>query len=350
MKTVKLGSIPVGDGFPTVFVAETGSFFNKEVDTACKYITAVAKSGADIFKTEIIHDANICLANTGTMVSYAHAGGKSTEVYREHVERKQLSLKEYAHIFAHARSIGIPFLATVFDYAGIDFLKSEGGCAIKISRNNINNVPLIRYAAQSKLPIIFDEGFIYLDELAFGIRCAREAGCDDIIVNYHPGLNPAPADRHNLKVIETYKTTFGIPIGLACHFRGDEILYTAIGAGVNIIEKGVDDNPDREEADLVSATPMKDLAAVVANVKACWKALGDPRPQPPEPRDLSSRCCIVAAKPIAADTILKTEDLRFAWPPVGISTRDWDCVIGSKTTRAIEKDQPLNWEDIQSLR
>ncbi|CAN5789076.1 pseudaminic acid synthase [soil metagenome] len=347
MRTVQLGPIPVGDGHPTVFVAETGSFFNKEVETACQYLDVIARSGADIFKTEIIHRADICLPHDQTLVAYNHLGGKKTENYREHVERKQLSLADYATIFDHARKLDMPFLATVFDFEGVDFLKSAGGCAMKISRNNINNVPLIRYAARAGLPLIFDEGFVYLDELAAALRWAREAGCEDFVINYHPGLNPAPAARHNLRVIETYKETFGLPIGLACHFRGEEILYAAIGAGVNLLEKGVDADPDRIEADLISATPLSCLPGVVEKVKACWSALGSPHPVPPEPRDLVARACIVVAADLPAGTVIEEKHLRFAWPALGISVSYWDRILGASSVRALREGEPLHWSDLR---
>ena len=62
---VMLGSIPVGDGHPTVFVAEVGSFFNQDLELAKSYLRAAAAAGAPVFKTEIIHDADICRNSRG---------------------------------------------------------------------------------------------------------------------------------------------------------------------------------------------------------------------------------------------------------------------------------------------
>ena len=37
-KTVQLGSFAVGDGHPTVFVAEVGNFYNQDINLAIEFL------------------------------------------------------------------------------------------------------------------------------------------------------------------------------------------------------------------------------------------------------------------------------------------------------------------------
>ncbi len=225
----------------------------------------------------------------------------------------------------------------------MDFVRAQGGSSVKIARNNIDNVPLIRYAAASGLPVVFDMGHVTFSEVAQAVDTARAAGARDLIINLHPGANPAPAASHHLRTADTIKGMFGCPVGLSCHYRGDEILYAAVGAGINLLEKGVDSDPDRPEQDLVSALPLRDLPACVAKVRACWDALGATAPEVSADRDLSVRAGLVAGRDIGSGETIRLEDLTWAFPPVGIWATDCDRVVGRAVVTDVPAGTPLKW-------
>jgi len=343
---VDIGGVKVGDVHPVAFVAEVGTFFNRDIGLAMAYLEQAARAGAPIFKTEILHDPDVCLPGTGLVHEYKHAGGASQEDYRALIERKCVPLADYRKLFERCRTLGVPFIATVYDFTGVDFLADVGAGAVKIARDNVDNVPLIRYAARTGLPMIFDAGIVYLEEITRAVHLARDGGADGVVVNHHPGANPAPAEAHHLRAIAMYKAALGVPVGLACHYRGDEMLYVAIGAGANLLEKGVVEDPDRVEQDLVSASRLSELPALVRKVAECSASLGVSRPSPREPRDLSVRKGLVAKRAIAAGATITVDDLRFAWPPVGIPVAQWDLVVGAKAARALAAGDVVRWTDI----
>jgi len=343
---VDIAGVKVGDGHPVALVAEVGTFFNRDIGLAMSYLEQAAEAGAPLFKTEILHDPNVCLPGTGLVHEYRHARGASQEDYRALIERKCVSLADYRKLFERCHALGVPFIATVYDFTGVDFLADVGGAAVKIARDNVDNVPLIRHAARTGLPMIFDAGIVYLEEIARAVRLARDSGAGGVVVNHHPGANPAPAEVHHLRAISMYKEALGVPVGLACHYRGDEMLYVAIGAGANLLEKGVVEDPDRVEQDLVSASRLSELPALVRKVAECSAALGVAQVSAREPRDLSVRKGLVARRAISAGAKIGAEDLRFAWPPHGISVAHWDLVVGSKAVRALAAGDVIRWADI----
>ncbi len=347
IKTVNIGDVIIGDGYPAVFMAEIGTFFNNDIDKSMEYLSSIANAGVRLFKTEILHNPEVCLKNTGLMTSYNHAKGRATEDYRALIERKVISLDEYARLFDFSRNLGIPFVCSVYDIEGIDFLVEQKGAAIKFARDNINNIGLIQYAAQTNLPLIFDAGNLYISEIARAVETAKRNGDGGVIINHHPAANPAPPAIHNLRVLETYKRTFGVPVGLSCHYRGEEILYAAIGAGVNLIEKGVDSDPDRIEQDLVSASNMNSLSEIVSKVNNCWLALGQTRWDVEEPRNKSSWKGVVAKYDIKQGATLNSDNIYFAFPCKGISVEYWDLLAGRKAARNIKKGSVMDWADIE---
>src|SRR5262249_9000711 len=162
-----------------------------------------------------------------------------------------------------------------------------------IARTNIDNVALIRHAARSGLPVIIDTGHCTMEEIGRAAGLVKAEGAP-LILNHHPGRNPCPAEHHHLRVMQTLKEAFQVPVGLACHYRGDEILYVAVGMGCNLVEKGVDFDPDRVEQDLISAAPLAELATIVTKVRNCWSAIGTTPMPIPENRDISARMCLVS--------------------------------------------------------
>lgn len=343
--TVMLGDVPLGDAHPPVLMAEVGTFFNNDMDHAFRLLAAIAATGVRVFKSEILHTADIVLPDSGLLHTYAHASGKTTEDYRALVERKVVPLESYAALMAESRRLGLAFVASVYDAKGADFVAEHGGAGLKIARNNVDNVPLIRHAAGLGLPIIFDMGQVHLDEIIFAVRTAREAGAREVVVNLHPGANPAPPNAHHLAMAEPLKRLLGCPIGLSCHYRGETVLHAAVARGVSLLEKGIDFDPDRAEQDVVSALPAKDLADCLANVSACWEAIGSVTTVPPD-RDLTARSGIVVRRPVAAGETLTADALGYAWPPTGISVAHWDLVVGRRAGVAVAPDTPLTWDMI----
>ena len=118
---VYIGNVPVGDGYPTVFMAEIGTFFNQDIGIAINYIDRAVEAGAPVIKTEILHDANICLKDSRLLHKYVHGTGVREEDYYSLIKRKVVSFENYEKIFAHCRKRNTPYVASVYDLEGIDF-------------------------------------------------------------------------------------------------------------------------------------------------------------------------------------------------------------------------------------
>jgi len=345
MKPVYLGNVPVGDGHPVVLAAEIGTFFNQDIELAKAYLAGVVDAGVPVFKTEILHNPDVCLKSSGLQIKFNHSSGSQVEDYRALIERKTVPLSQYAKLFDECRSLGVPFIASVYDFEGIDFLVAEGGAGIKIARHNIAHLPLIEYSAKTGLPVIFDAGLVYLDELARAVKLAQDNSAQ-VIINHHPGPNPTPAEKQNLRVIQTWKEVFRVPTGISCHYRGDEILYAAVGIGANLIEKGVVDDNTRVEQDVVSAVNLIGLKEFNQRLLNCSAALGQRLPQIPEPRDLNTRKGAVASRRIAKGERLDLEKVGFAWPPIGVRSEDWRVIEGKLAARDLEAGDVIDWKDV----
>jgi sialic acid synthase SpsE len=349
MKPVMLGSIAVGDGHPPVFVAEIGSFFKRDVDRAFDFLQRVVEAGAPIFKTEILHSADTVLADTGLLHNYAHAHGRREEDYRTLIEDRVVPLPRYQALLERCHQIGIPFLASVFDPKGVDFLVEMKAAAIKLARNYVDHHVLIRYAAKTGLPIILDVGETYFSETFAAAEIVRAAGAP-LILLHHPGPNPSPAAVHNMRLIETYKRTLEGPVGLSDHYRGDLMAYVAVALGANMVEKGVVDDPDAAEADIVSAVRFSELKHIQSQMKLVWESLGDGRDHTQPSRNLSARAGLVAAVPLRRGESMTMDKARWSWPPLGISSEFWPLIENARLVIDVPAGKPLTWADFGLVR
>lgn len=348
IQPVHLGEVTVGDGHDAVLAVEIGTFFNRDIGLAQEYLNRAIAAGAPVFKTEILHNADICLAGTGLTHKFTHATGQSVEDYRALIERKTVPLSDYRKLLTPCHDRGVPFIASVYDFTGIDFLADIGAAGIKIARNNINNVPLIRHAAKTGLPVIFDAGEVTVEEVNGAVTLARDEGAGGVVVLHHPGANPAPAEMHNLRMINFYRDRFAVVSGLSCHYRGTKMLYLAIAAGASLLEKGFDADPGRAEQDIISAAAFDELADILEQVKLCSSAMGTAPVEPPGNRDLSVRAGLCATRYIAPGDKLNQENTGFAFPPLGISVEEYDKAMGATAARAIGKGMPIGWDDIDA--
>ena len=342
---IQFGKTFVGDAHQTAFVGEAGSFFNKDIKLAEEYIKMCSEAGVDIFKTEILHSPEIVLDKPDFNCTYNTSSGKKNENYRKFIERKVLPLSEYQKLFDIGQKYGAQIIATVFDQIGVDFLVQSGAVGIKISRNNLKHKSLIKYAALSGLPILFDLGDVPFWTAMRAQDWVVENG-GACMFNHHPGINPAPANSHNLRVISRFKEMFRTPIGLSCHYKGEALLYTAVGCGVNLIEKGIDYSPDRDEADLVSSVSFDKLSETVKNVRLCSEAMGKKDVQIYEERHADQMTGIITACDIKKGEIITLDKISFAWPPVGIESEYVDLVIDSVAKQSMVSGIPLNFSDI----
>jgi sialic acid synthase SpsE len=342
---LKIGGKFVGDSHPVMFVAETGAFFGKDVGMALEYLNMSCEAGVDAFKTEILHDPDVVYKSSGLNLRYSTSKNTIDEDYRSFIERKTLPLSDYSSIFNQANNLNMPLIATVFDNIGVDFLKEHKASAIKISNNNMHNKPLIEYAASTKIPLIIDLGNIPLWMAERALNWVKSVD-GNVMFNYHPGKNPASASIHNLRVINHLKDILGTPIGLSCHYQGDEILYAGIGAGINLIEKGVDFDPDRNEADLVSAASFDDLSKIVTKCKNCSLAMGENELFINEGLLDNVRTSLTASTIIKEGDVISKNNIMYSWPPLGASPSDWDLINGRQVLTTINKGDPIRLNDI----
>ncbi len=356
---MRLGPFAINKDNPPVFLAEIGTFFNKDIDMANNLLHQIIAIRDQvpyqplILKTEILNNANICLPVDYNESYAGKSGTVRKENYRALIERKTLSLDHYSTLFSSLRAANLPFIVSVYEFDTAKFAVTQGACALKTSSSNIVHIPLIRYLAKTGLPIIIDTGRANLADIFNAVETARQAGCDRIIVEHSPDGHPALPEAHNLRMLQTLNKCFSLPVGLSDHYNGVEMLYLAVALGVSVLEKGVHLYPEDIDQDLSHTMGIDQLSKVLATVHNCWLALGKPIRDLNEPikgvLGSSQRMCLVAKEELHCGDIINLDNVTFAFPCKGVPIQYWDLVNGWQIKATIKAGEPIKWADVRQI-
>ena len=339
-----------------IFLAEIGTFFNSDVERAKKLISLIAEArdkspGIPVFlKGEVLHDPDVCLADTQVEERYvSDEGSEHRENYRKLIERKVVSLKDYAAIFDFAQRLGFKLVLSVYDKAGLCFAVEQNAIAIKLASSNLRHTYLHRIAGESGLPVIIDDGKAPLSAVAAAVERLQSYGTREIIVEHSPDGHPAPPATHNLRIIETYTKAFGLPVGLSDHHAGEEMLLAATALGYSLLEKGVVPDKSAPDQDISHAMLVSRLDDVLRQIHNIHLALGASRRTDDMTGRLpSAHMGLVAAKDLSAGDICTEHNIRFAFPldKNGVGAEYWDLVEGWILRNAVSTGTPIRWRDI----
>ena len=149
MKSFKIKNKKINSSSKTFIIAEIG--INHEGNfEKCKEMIASAKHcGADAIKLQTINPN----------LNYHPSTKSFKEFNRTNFSRNQLS-----KLISFTKK-GIIFLSTPVTFDEIDLLKKLGCNGLKISSGQLTNLPLIKHASITNLPIIISTGMAYEKEI-----------------------------------------------------------------------------------------------------------------------------------------------------------------------------------------
>ncbi|AZR81891.1 N-acetylneuraminate synthase family protein [Thiomicrospira sp. S5] len=337
-----------------MFLPDIGTYFNQDMQQAEALVDALGEAGVTTIKGEILQTPEICLDAhlSGNEKYWGHQTGElKQENYRDLIERKVVPLSSYETLFQYAKDKGMDTIVSVYDFEGADFARQIGCKAIKIASSNITHQPLIEYVAQLGLPMIIDTGHSTVEEMARAVNWAQDCGLKgdavDIVVEHSPKGPPNPVEQQNLRFMQTLGQAVGLPYGLSDHHGGEEMLYAATAMGAVVLEKGICPDEMGDEQDGGHAMPVSQVAAVLQKINNIADAMGNGiRVLPRQREKYVSRMGLVAKTDLAAESVLSIDNVRFAFPALGIKAEYWSEIEGQVLKRSLSAGEIIGWPDI----
>ncbi|MBI4182466.1 MAG: N-acetylneuraminate synthase [Proteobacteria bacterium] len=346
---MRIGDREIGPDRPCFVIAEAGVNHNGDVALARRLIDAAAAAGADAVKFQT-YRTELVVAREAPKAAYQERATGADEGQFEMLKRLELPFAAFAELSGHARARGILFLSTPFDAESLAFLVSLGVPALKIASGEIDNVPLLRRAAASRLPLIVSSGMAALAEVEAALATLRGAGAREVALLHCVSAYPARAEDANLRAIPALAARLGVPVGFSDHTEGIAVALAARALGAAIVEKHFTLDRTLPGPDHAASLEPGRLAEMVRGLRAVESALGDgikaPRAGEAELR-LVARRSLHAARALAPGEAVDEAAVVALRPAGGIGPSEIDRVVGRRARRAIAVGERLSWADLE---
>jgi len=342
---VAIAGRPIGPGHPPYIVAEISGNHRGRIENAFAIMEAAREAGADAVKLQTYTADTITLDYDGpefTIQGGLWHGRTLYELYRE----ASTPWEWHEALFAKGRELGITVFSSPFDATAVELLASLEAPAYKIASCEIVDLPLIRRAAATGKPLVISTGMADKAEIRDAVAAAESGGAAGVVLLHCVSAYPTRPEDSNLLTLPALARSFGAVAGLSDHTLGTTTSVAAVALGAALIEKHVtlkraDGGPDAA----FSLEPVE-LAALVADARTAWQALGGVRhgPSPAEADSLKFRRSLYAVKDIAAGAVIGGDDVRSIRPGLGLPPKHLPDIIGRKARWAIKRGTPLSWD------
>ncbi len=348
MKTIEIDGHKIGPEHPPYIIAELSANHNGKLESALRVIDMAKAQGAQAVKIQTY------TADTMTIDSekedFQIKGGlwDGYSLYRLYQEA-HTPYEWHKHIFEQARKVGITCFSTPFDETAVDLLEDLNVQAYKIASFEAIDLPLIRYVAQTRKPMIISTGMANLEEIGEAVETARNAGCEDLVLLHCISGYPAPIDQSNLLTIPDLGKKFDIIPGLSDHTMGTAVSVAGVALGACVIEKHVTMSRDDKGPDSEFSLEPHELGKLCCDAHIAWSALGTAgyERKPAEEANLRFRRSIYAVADMKAGEPFTEKNIRRIRPGFGLPPKHFDEIMGKFAKVDIERGTPLSWDLVE---
>jgi len=329
-------------------IAELSANHNSDFERAKRIIFEAKHAGADAVKLQSYQAGKITL-NSNRDEFLIKEGLWAGRTLYDLYESAQMPWEWHRPLFDYARSLDITLFSSPFDKSAVDLLEDLNAPAYKIASFEMIDLPLIRYIAQTKKPMIISTGMASFEEIGEAVATARDNGCKDLAILRCVSGYPAPAKDYNLRTIKDMEQNFGVVVGLSDHTLDNTTAITSVAMGAAIIEKHVTLDRNGGGADDSFSIEPAELKLLCSQTKTAWEALGtvsyDCRESEKESITFRRSLYYITAK--KSGEVIEEIDIVSVRPGLGLAPKHFDSLIGRKLTRDIIENTPVSFDDFK---
>jgi sialic acid synthase SpsE len=329
-------------------IAEAGSNHDGKLPQALDLIDVAAIAGADAVKFQLFQAKKLYAKKAGTS-DYLKNERSIFDIIRD----AELPLAWLPILQEHCKARGVDFMASAFDEESVDRLDPFVS-AHKCASYEMTHAPLLRHLALKQKPLIVSTGAAKLSEVAQALQVIEAAHNFQITLLQCTASYPTPLKQANVQAMLTMSQRFGYPVGLSDHTREPSIApCAAVALGASIIEKHFTLSNSLPGPDHRFALEPNELTQMIADIRATEDAMGDGEKEPLdvelELRGFARRSIFTArsvreGQPLVADDLIILRNGKLA---PGLPPELYSSLLGKRTRRAMEEQQPITYNDLQ---
>lgn len=266
---LQIGPSVVGDGNPVYVVAEIGLNHNGSVDLAKQLIDVAVAAGAQAVKFQ---KRTPEIATPENMKKVPRETPWGTMSYLEYRYRVEFEKPEYTEIAAYAKEKGVDWFASPWDEPSVDFLEEMGVSTHKVASASLTDLGMLRKLKETGKPIILSTGMSTIEQIDAAVETL---GTDNLLLMHATSTYPLPAEEANLKMIQTLKDRYGVPVGYSGHEPGLQISVAAVALGAVAVERHITLDRTMWGSDHAASLEPKGFETLIRDIRIIEQALGD---------------------------------------------------------------------------
>ena len=343
-KNISIDGRLIGPDCLPYIIAEMSANHNGDIENAYKIIDMAKDAGADAVKMQTYTADTLTLESDlpdFQLNEGLWAGRTLHDLYQE----AYTPWSWHKDLFSYAKKMGITMFSSPFDSSAVDLLENLNAPAYKVASFEAIDLPLIRYIAATKKPMIISTGMADLEEITEAIDAAKSAGCDELAILHCVSGYPAPSDDYNLKTVTDMQERFGLIVGLSDHTLSSITAISSVALGVSIIEKHVTLDRSGGGPDDSFSLEIDDLTELCANLKVAWESQGSINygRKSSEGPNIKFRRSLYAVADIQIGDTFTEKNIRSIRPGYGLAPKYFEQILGKRCSQAVKKGSAVKW-------
>jgi N-acetylneuraminate synthase len=268
-KTVKIGSKAVGPNESIYVVGEIGINHNGDIAVVKQLIDVAATSGLDAVKFQK-RTPELCVPRDQWNIERETPWGVMTYIdYRHKVEFDE---SEYQEISDYCKSKEVEWFASPWDEVSVDFLENFNTPVYKIASASVTDIPLLKKIASTGRPVILSTGMSTMEQIR---KAVRVFNIENLIICHSTSAYPCDSSELNMRMIETLRDEFDVPIGYSGHEVGLAPTLVAASLGARLIERHITLSRAMWGTDQAASIEPQGVVKLVRDIRTVEESLGD---------------------------------------------------------------------------
>lgn len=269
IKPVAIGENLLGAGQQVYVIGEIGINHNGDLEIAKQLIDISAEAGANAVKFQ---KRTPEISTPLDMRDKIRSTPWGEMTYLDYRYRVEFDAAQYKELISYAASKGLNAFASPWDVPSVEFMEEQGAVTHKVASASVTDIELLTALRETGKPIILSTGMSTIEQID---KAVETLGTSNLVLMHATSTYPLPPEEANLRMIETLRDRYQVPVGYSGHERGLQISLAAVALGAVTVERHITLDRTMWGSDQASSLEPKGFASLIRDIRILEEAMGD---------------------------------------------------------------------------
>jgi len=265
---LSIGNKTLGENRPCYIIAEIGINHNGNIDIAKRLIDVAVAAGCDAVKFQKRTVDVVYTAEELARPRESLFGATNGDLKRG----LEFGLQDYRRIDHYCREVKIPWFASCWDEASVDFIAGFEVPCFKIASASLTDDNLLRHTRATGKPVLLSTGMSTLQQID---QAVEVLGRKDLVLMHACSTYPAHDEELNLRAMRTLENRYQLNIGYSGHEMGLVSSIAAASMGAVALERHITLDRSMWGSDHAASLEPNGITRLVSDIRLAEKSMGD---------------------------------------------------------------------------